>query len=120
MKAMKEVNRIRGEDERDFDYAKNRNDAIIAKNASTRGRLMVTQAANMTEIGDDVETIDEENGGGKVKITMVQRVESRLYVVDQGENRTHGQEILTVYTKEELEHEDDKPMASSSGWGRPR
>ena len=74
----------------------------------------------MTEIGDNVETVDEENGGEKVKITMVQRIESRLYVVHQGKNRRRGQEILTVYTREELQHEDDKPQASSSGWGRPR
>ena len=86
---------------------------------------MVTKAAAITEIGDNVEAVDEENSKERVKITMVQRLESRLYVVHQGMNRRRGQEILTVYTREELQHEDDKPQAFSTpvagdGWGRPR
>ena len=114
-KALENVDIIEGEIERDFEYIKTRNDAIIAKNTSTRGRLIIARAANMTEIGDSVEALDEENGGGKVKITMVQRIESKLYLVDQGANRTHGREVLTVYTRDELEHEKDEEMAPSSG-----
>ena len=117
--------RVQGEDDRDFAYIKTRNDTINALNATTRGRLLVTRAAAMTEIGDCVEAVDEENGKEKVKITMVQRLESKLYVVHQGVNRRRGQEILTVYTREELQHEDDKPKALSTpapgdGWGRPK
>ena len=114
-KALEKVDIIEGEIERDFDYIKTRNDAIIAKNTSTRGRLIIARAANLTEIGDSVEALDEENGGGKVKITMVQRIESKLYLVDQGANRTHGREVLTVYTRDELEHENDVATAPSSG-----
>ena len=115
MKALEKVDIVKGEVERDFDYIKTRNEAIIAKNASTRGRLIVARAANMTEIGDSVETYDEENGGGRVRITMVQRIESKLFVVDQGANRTHGKEVLTIFTRDELEHDDDESPAPSSG-----
>ena len=114
MKALEEVDIVKGEIERDFEYIKSRNEAIIAKNASTRGRLIVARAANMTEIGDSIETYDEENGGGRVRITMAQRIESKLFVVDQGANRTHGKEVLTIFTRE-LEHEDDETPAPSSG-----
>ena len=122
-RAMRVMERVKGEDERDFAYIKTRNDTINEKNASTRGRLMVTRAAAVTEIGDSVEAFDEDNNNTKVKITMVQRIESRLYVVQQGANRQRGQEILTVYSREELEHEDAKPMAlgtpGGAGRGRP-
>ena len=114
-KALEEVDIIEGEVERDYDYITTRNEAIIAKNASTRGRLIVARAANLTEIGDSVETYDEENGGGRVRITMVQRTESKLFVVDQGANRTHGKEVLTIFTRDELEHDDDESPAPSSG-----
>ena len=116
MKALEEVDTTMGEVERDFDYIKTRNRAINAKNASTRGRLIIARAANMTEIGDSVETYDDENGGGRVRITMVQKIESKLCVVDQGANRTHGKEVLTIYTRDELETEDDDDTpAPSSG-----
>ena len=62
-----------------------------------------------------METIDEEHGGERVKITMVQRIESKLYVLDQGANRTHGKEMLTVYTRDELEQEKAEEKAPSSG-----
>ena len=116
MKALEEVDTTMGEVERDFDYIKNRNRAINAKNASTRGRLIIARAANLTEIGDNVETYDDENGGGRVRITLVQKIESKLCVVDQGANRTHGKEVLTIYTRDELETEDDDDTpAPSSG-----
>ena len=122
MKALEEADIAEGEVEKDYDYITARNEAINAKNASTRGRFMIAHAANMTEIGDSVETHDDENGGGRVRITMVQRLESKLYVVDQGANRTHGKEVLTVYTRDELEHSDndDDTQASGRNQRRPR
>ena len=116
MKALEEVDTVVGEVERDFNYIKTRNKSINTKNASTRGRLIIAQAANLTEIGDNVETYDDDNGGGRVRITLAQKIESKLYVVDQGANRTHGKEVLTVYTRDELEtEEDDGTAAPSSG-----
>ena len=81
---------------------------------------MVTRASEMTEIGDCIEATDEENGGEKVKITMVQRIETKLYVVNQGANRKRGQEVLTVYSREELQHGEAQSKALSTGWGRPK
>ena len=115
MKAQEETDIIKGEVEKDYDYITARNEAINAKNASTRGRFMIAHAAKMTEIGDSVETFDEENGGGRVRITMVQRLESKLYTVDQGANRTPGKEVLTVYTRDELEHSDNDDDTPAPG-----
>ena len=115
MKALEETDITKGEIEKDYDYITARNEAINAKNASTRGRFMIAHAANMTEIGDSVDTYDDENGGGRVRITMVQRLESKLYVVDQGANRTHGKEVLTVYTRDELEHSDNDDDTPAPG-----
>ena len=51
---------------------------------------------------------------------MVQRVETKLYVVNQGANRKRGQEVLTVYSREELQHGEAQSKALSTGWGRPK
>ena len=123
-KAMKEVDRDCDEEKRDFDYIKNKNDVINEKNASTRGRLLVSKAAAIKVIGDSVEAIDEENGKEKVKITMVRSIETRTFIVHQGRNNRQGQEILTVFTREEINHKEDKPQVFSNpvagdGWARP-
>ena len=124
LKAMREVDRDLDEEERDFNYIKNKNDVINEKNASTRGRFLVSRAAAIKAIGDSVEAIDEENGKEEVKITMVGSIETRTYVVNQGRNNRPGQEILTVFSREEVQHKFEEPRALSSpvagcSWGRP-
>ena len=124
LRAMREVDRDVNEEERYFNYIKATNDGINEKNASTRGRFLVSRAAAIKDIGDSVEDIDQENGKEKVKITMVGRIETRTYVVNQGQNNRKGQEILTVFTREEIQRKPEEPEASSSpvagcSWWRP-
>ena len=63
---------------------------------------MLTKASKMNIIGDNIEENDEEHGNEKVRITLVQKVETKTFLVQQGMNRRKGQEIMTVYTKKGL------------------
>ena len=108
----------------DFDYIMNRNEAINEKNASTKGRLLLSKAAAVTVIGDSVEAIDEENGRENIKLTLVRSTETRTFIVHQGKNTRPGQEILTVFSREEIKHKEDRPQVLSNpvagdGWARP-
>ena len=74
---------------------------------------MLTKAAAINVIGDSVEDVDEENGNENVKITLVQRTETKTYVVQQGRNHRKGQEILTVFTRAELKQPDRRNQVFS-------
>ena len=124
IRALMKVDRDTNEEERDFNYITAKNEGINETNASTRGRFLVSRAAGIKVIGDYVEDIDLENGNEKVKITMVGCTETRTYVVNQGKNNRAGQEILTVFTREEIQRKPEEPEASSSpaagcSWWRP-
>ena len=63
---------------------------------------MLTKASKLEIIGDNIEEYDDEHGNEKVRITLVQKVETKTYLVQQGKNRRKDQEILTVFTKHKL------------------
>ena len=124
IRALMKVDRDQNEEDRDFNYIYAKNEGINQTNGSTRGRFLVSSAARIKDIGDYLEDIDHANGNQKVKITMVGITETKMYVVDQGQNNREGQEILTVFTREEIQRKQEEPRAMSSpvagcSWWRP-
>ena len=124
IKALVKVDRDLNEEGRDFDYISAKNEGINQTNASTRGRLLVSKASRIKEIGDYIDDIDVANGNQSVKITMVGFTETKTYVVDQGQHNQQGQEILTVFTKEEIKYKQEDERVTSGpapgcSWWRP-
>ena len=124
IKALAKVDRDLNEEEREFNYISAKNEGINQTNASTRGRLLVSRAARIKEIGDYIDDFDVANGNQSVKITMVGFTETRTYVVDQGQHNQQGQEILTVFTREEIQRKQEDQRAISGpvagcSWWRP-
>ena len=124
IRALEKVDRDSQEEERDFNYISAKNEGINQTNASTRGRLLVSMAARIKEIGDYIDDVDVANENQGVKITMVGFTETRTYVVDQGQHNQPGQEILTVFTREEIQRKEEDQRASSGpvagcSWWRP-
>ena len=113
IRALEKVDRDSQEEERDFNYISAKNEGINQTNASTRGRLLVSMAARIKEIGDYIDDVDVANENQDVKITMVGFTETRTYVVDQGQHNQPGQEILTVFTREEIQRKEEDQRASS-------
>ena len=124
IKALEKVDRDQNDEEREFNYISAKNEGINQTNASTRGRLLVSRAARIKEIGDYIDDIDVANGNQSVKITMVGFKETRTYVVDQGPHNQQGQEILTVFTREGIQRKQEDQRAISGpvagcSWWRP-
>ena len=105
-RAMKETKRNSDKEKEEFERIRKVNNDLHCRNASGKGRLLLTKAAALEVIGDNVEEVDTEHGNEEVKITLVQKVETKTLIVQQGGNRTKGQEIMTVFTKTGLETQD--------------
>ena len=79
---------------------------------STKGRALLTRAAEMTDIGKSVEDIDDANGGEIIRVTLVRSTTTRSFTVHQGVNNRPGQQMYSVFSKEELKEKDGKRMVS--------
>ena len=117
---MKEMSRNFDAENDYFQEIRMRNNELSVKNASDPGRLLLTQAAALEAIGDNVEGIDAEHGEEGVRITLVQKIETKSYIVQQGRNRVQGQEIMTVYTKTGVEIDDMKSKEFKGEFGQPK
>ena len=55
--------------------------------------------AEIEVVGEGYEEKDIDEGEAKLKATLVDRMDIKTYVVDQGEDTTEGKQIMRVFTR---------------------
>ena len=100
-KACKEVDRELEDEKDEFMKLLRENEDINVRNTQNQGRLFLVKAAALEHIGEVHEERDYEHGNEVVRATLVQKVETKTVLIEQGTNKT-GQEIMTAFSRTSL------------------
>ena len=72
------------------------------KNFHDPGRFFLLKAAEMETVGDCHEEVDLAEGEASLKATLVQKVVTKTFVVDQGKDTVRGKQIMREFSKTTL------------------
>ena len=98
-KACKEVDREPEDEKDEFMKMLRENEDINVRNAQNQGRLFLVKAAALEHIGEVHKERDHEHGNEVVRATLVQKVETKTFLIEQGNNTKTGQEIMTAFSR---------------------
>ena len=98
-KACEEIARNMNKELEDFKDMVERNAEMRMKNVQDPGRLFLRKAAELETVGDHHEEGDLEEGEASLRATLVQKVVTKTFLVDQGKDTMPGKQIMREFSK---------------------